>query len=114
MARNEAAEQSHDLLWQSEEPFATLVSSVEDYAIILLNPEGNIISWNTGAQRITGYEPEEIIGKHFLVFYTQEELSVTRQDMDFVPPRRRGSAELRPGESKKTYPDFGEAWSSRR
>ena len=68
MAQNESAEQSHDLPRQSEEPFDTLVSSVEDYAIILLSPEGNIISWNTGAQRITGYEPEEIIGKHFSVF----------------------------------------------
>ena len=74
MAQNEFEEQSHDLLRQSEEPFDTLVSSVEDYAIILLSPEGNIISWNTGAQRIAGYEPEEIIGKHFSVFYTQEEI----------------------------------------
>ena len=39
---------------------------------MLLSPEGNVISWNAGAQRIKGYKPEEIIGKHFSVFYTQE------------------------------------------
>jgi len=52
--------------------FDTLVSEVEDYAIFLLSPEGNVVSWNAGAQRIKGYTPEEIIGKHFSVFYTQE------------------------------------------
>jgi PAS domain S-box-containing protein len=62
----------HDSLWQSEEHFQTLVSGVEDYAIFLLSPEGNVVSWNSGAQRIKGYKAEEIIGKHFSVFYTQE------------------------------------------
>src|ERR1700747_2227513 len=61
-------------LLQREEHFDTLVSGVEDYAIFLLSPEGNIISWNAGAQRIKGYQPEEIVGKHHSVFYTQEAL----------------------------------------
>ena len=61
-------------LLQSKEHFDTLVSGVEDYAIFLLNPEGNVISWNAGAQRIKGYNAEEIVGKNFSVFYTQEAL----------------------------------------
>jgi PAS domain S-box-containing protein len=61
-------------LLQSEEHFDTLVSGVEDYAIFLLSPEGNVISWNAGAQRIKGYKAEEIVGKHFSVFYPQEAL----------------------------------------
>ena len=61
-------------LLQSKEHFDTLVSGVEDYAIFLLSPEGNVISWNAGAQRIKGYKAEEIIGKHFSVFYPQEAL----------------------------------------
>src|SRR5262249_34176127 len=55
-------------LQQSEQEFEALVSGVEDYAIFLLGPEGNVISWNAGAQRIKGYKPKEIIGKHFSVF----------------------------------------------
>ena len=61
-------------LRQSEELFRLLVSSVQDYAIFMLDPGGHIISWNAGAQRIKGYEPEEIIGKHFSVFYPKEDV----------------------------------------
>ena len=61
-------------LLQSEEHFDTLVSGVEDYAIFLLSPEGKVISWNAGAQRIKGYKAEEIVGKHFSVFYPEEAL----------------------------------------
>jgi PAS domain S-box-containing protein len=59
---------------QSQEHFDALVSGVEDYAIFLLSTEGNVISWNTGAQRIKGYKAEEIIGKHFSIFYPPEAL----------------------------------------
>jgi PAS domain S-box-containing protein len=63
-----AAEES---LRQSEERFRILVEGVRDYAIFMLDPNGVIISWNTGAQRIKGYLPSEIIGKHFSVFYEE-------------------------------------------
>jgi PAS domain S-box-containing protein len=53
--------------------FRRLVSSVRDYAIFMLDPGGHILSWNTGARHLKGYEPEEIIGKHFSVFYTDED-----------------------------------------
>ena len=49
-----------------------LVSSVQDYAIFALDPNGYILSWNAGAERIKGYAPEEIIGKHFSIFYPRE------------------------------------------
>jgi PAS domain S-box-containing protein len=49
-----------------------LVSSVQDYAIFALDPHGVILSWNAGAERIKGYKPEEIIGKHFSIFYPHE------------------------------------------
>ena len=52
-------------LQRSEEQFRLLVQGVTDYAIYMLDPEGNVTSWNAGAQRIKGYAPEEIIGKHF-------------------------------------------------
>jgi PAS domain S-box-containing protein len=61
-------------LRRSEERFRLLVEGVEDYAIFMLDPEGRVISWNAGAERITGYGEEEIIGEHFSVFYTEEDL----------------------------------------
>src|SRR5688572_31853478 len=57
---------------QVERRFQLLVEAVVDYAIFLLDTEGNIASWNTGAERIKGYRAEEIIGKHFSVFYPPE------------------------------------------
>ena len=50
-----------------------LIQSVVDYAIYMLGPEGHVVSWNTGAERIKGYAAKEIIGEHFSRFYTDEE-----------------------------------------
>lgn len=64
---------------ESEHPSSTgsrfelLVQSVTDYAIYMLDPQGRVTSWNAGARRFKGYEPEEIIGEHFSRFYTPEE-----------------------------------------
>jgi PAS domain S-box-containing protein len=59
-------------LKESEEKSRLLVDSVKDYAILMLNPEGMIMSWNKGAERIKGYTAKEIIGKHFSEFYNKE------------------------------------------
>jgi PAS domain S-box-containing protein len=56
----------------SEQMFRLLVSSVKDYAIFMLSPEGRILTWNEGAQRAKGYTADEVIGRHFSMFYTQE------------------------------------------
>jgi PAS domain S-box-containing protein len=56
-------------LRQSEQRFRLMVEAVQDYAIFMLDPKGNIAGWNAGAQRIKGYSAEEIIGKHFSCFY---------------------------------------------
>ena len=60
-------------LRESEQQFRLMVQSVTDYAIYMLDVEGNVASWNAGAQRIKGYAPEEIIGRHFSNFYTEED-----------------------------------------
>ena len=52
--------------------FRLLVESVQDYAIFVLDPDGNVLTWNSGAQAIKGYSRAEIIGKHFSVFYPRE------------------------------------------
>ena len=50
---------------RSEEQFRLLVEGVQGYAIFMLDPRGNVAGWNAGAERIKGYRPEEIIGRHF-------------------------------------------------
>ncbi|HEX3943589.1 MAG TPA: response regulator [Rhizomicrobium sp.] len=72
----ERAEQlatSTSKLEETERRFRLLVESVTDYAIYMLDRTGKVINWNPGAQRIKGYEREEIIGQHFSRFYTDEE-----------------------------------------
>jgi PAS domain S-box-containing protein len=53
----------------SEERFRLLVTSVQDYAIFMLDPSGHVNTWNVGAERIKGYKEEEILGRHFEIFY---------------------------------------------
>jgi PAS domain S-box-containing protein len=62
-------------LRQSEERFRLLVSEVMDYGILMLDPEGHIVSWNAGAERIKGYRSQEIIGRHFSCFYSKEDVA---------------------------------------
>ena len=65
--------QAEDRLRRSEEQFRLLLQGVGDCAIYMLDPDGHITSWNTGAQRIKGYTREEILGKHLSTFYTLED-----------------------------------------
>lgn len=64
---------AEEALTKSEEQFRRLIQGVTDYAIYMLDPDGHVASWNQGAQRIKGYDPEEIIGQHFSRFYTDED-----------------------------------------
>jgi two-component system, NtrC family, sensor kinase len=56
-------------LHSSETAFRLLVGSVEDYAIFMLDADGRVASWNRGAERINGYSAEEVLGRHFSIFY---------------------------------------------
>jgi two-component system, chemotaxis family, CheB/CheR fusion protein len=69
-------------LQQSEERFRLLVEGVKDYAIFALDTEGRVASWNRGAERIKGYRRDEIIGKHFSVFYPPEDIAAGKPDKD--------------------------------
>lgn len=63
---------SAQALIQSEDKYKKLVSSVKDYAIFMLTPDGYVASWNPGAKNLKGYSEEEIIGKHFSIFYPED------------------------------------------
>lgn len=68
----QARKQAETSLQKSDELFRLVVENVKDYAIFLLDAEGNVATWNQGAERIKGYKADEIIGKHFSQFYPTE------------------------------------------
>jgi PAS domain S-box-containing protein len=70
----EEAKRSELKLRETEERFRLLVDSVKDYAIFMLDPGGHIASWNRGAERIKGYAAGDVIGKHFSIFYPQQDI----------------------------------------
>ncbi len=80
-------------LRDSEERFRLFVEGVHEYAIILLDPQGNVISWNAGAERIKGYKAEEIIGRPFSTFYTPEEVATGNPAMELRLAAEQGSWE---------------------
>ena len=76
-----------------DDMFRRLVDSVHDYAIFLLTPEGRIASWNAGAERIKGYAPSEIVGRHFSTFYTPEALAARWPEEELNRARQFGRFE---------------------
>lgn len=66
-------ENQQGILHEERQRFELFINAVEDYAIFMLDPDGYVISWNTGAERIKGYDEEEILGEHFSIFYTDEQ-----------------------------------------
>ncbi|MGH7029248.1 MAG: PAS domain S-box protein, partial [Stellaceae bacterium] len=75
----------------SEERFRLLVQGVTDYAIFMLDPDGHVTNWNLGAERIHGYAADEIIGRHFSQFYTDEDRRNDRPAAALDTARRTGS-----------------------
>ena len=66
---------NEEVLRESEERFRLLVESVRDYAIFMLDPKGHVATWNAGAERIKGYHPDEIVGRHFSIFYPEDRIA---------------------------------------
>ena len=77
-------------LQDTAEQFHILVDSVEEYAIYLLDPNGDIITWNTGAEKIKGYSAKEIVGKHFTCFYTADDVAAGKPQRNLREAARRG------------------------
>jgi PAS domain S-box-containing protein len=84
---------AEEALKASEERFRLIVSNIKDYAIIVLNPEGQIISWNGAAQRIKGYQADEILGRHFSVFYPPEDIAARKPEIELKTAREEGRFE---------------------
>src|SRR5690606_33744185 len=75
------------------ENYEMLVNAVVDYAIYMLSPEGHVISWNAGAERIKGYRRDDILGAHFSCFFTEEDRAAGRPDHALAAALREGRAQ---------------------
>src|SRR5207248_1434791 len=71
-----------EALREKEEQLRLLVEGVEDYAICMLNPSGRVISWNSGAQRVTGFAESEIVGSDFALFYTPTDVKTEKPNRE--------------------------------
>jgi PAS domain S-box-containing protein len=80
-------------LFESEQRYRLLVSGVKDYAILMLNPEGLIVSWNEGAERLKGYKADEIIGQHFSRFYPPDALAAGKPALELLQAVAEGKFE---------------------
>ena len=96
-------------LRNSEERFRLLVEAVRDYAIFMLDPDGKVISWNAGAERIKGYQGAEIIGKHFSCFYPEEDLRNGKPQHELVVAAAEGRFE---DEGWRVRKDGSQFWAS--
>ncbi|WP_235516590.1 PAS domain S-box protein [Caballeronia cordobensis] len=78
---------------QSDAHFRLLVESVEDYAIFLLDAEGRVATWNNGAKRIKGYDAQDIVGRHFSVFYPPEDIAAGKPQKELAAAAHTGRVE---------------------
>jgi PAS domain S-box-containing protein len=76
-----------------DERFRILIDSVKEYAIFMLDPDGYVSTWNSGAQRIKGYRADEIIGKHFSTFYPEEDLRAGKTEYELEVAASEGRFE---------------------
>jgi PAS domain S-box-containing protein len=95
-----------DALRQSEQRFRLLIDAVQDYAIFMLDPEGIVMSWNSGAERMKGYGRDEIIGRHFSHFFTPEDRAAGKPWEELATARRTGRAEMEAWRVKKNGERF--------
>jgi PAS domain S-box-containing protein len=77
-------------LRQSEEQFRLLVEEVQDYAIFMLSPQGHVLTWNKGAERIKGYKADQIIGRHFSCFYPLEVIAEGKPEQELRTAIKQG------------------------
>ena len=84
---------AEEALRQSEERLRLVVSSVTDYAILMLDLDGCVVSWNEGAERIIGYRAEEIIGQHFSHFYLAEDIDKGKPVFELAEATSNGRSE---------------------
>ena len=98
----------------AEQRFQLLVEAVTDYAIYMLEPDGRIATWNPGARRFKGYEADEIIGRHFSTFFTEEDAAAGLPEHILRTAAEEGRFEAEGWRVARTAPASGRrSWSIR-
>jgi PAS domain S-box-containing protein len=105
----EALDRDREVLQQSEERMRLLLESVTDYAIFMLDPAGNVTSWNAGAKAIKGYGAEEIVGRHFSCFYTPEDVQAGKPEEELRTAATQGRCE---SEGWRVRKDGSRLWAN--
>ena len=90
-ALQEQLRRQTETLRESEERFRLMVEEVKDYAIFMLDAEGRIATWNTGAQRLKGYAADEVLGEHFARFYPPEVVAAGKPQHELTVAAEQGS-----------------------
>jgi PAS domain S-box-containing protein len=96
-------------LRRSEDRFRLVAEAVQDYAIFMLDPEGHVSTWNTGAERIKGYKAAEIIGRHFACFFLEEDIRAGKPGQELKTAVERGRFE---DESLRRRKDGSTFWAN--
>jgi len=93
----------------SEDSYRLLVESVKDYAIVMLDPDGHVASWNAGAERFKGYRAAEIVGKHFSCFYPADAVQRGLPEQELKTAAKDGRFE---GEGWRVRKDGKQFWAN--
>lgn len=110
VARKNSSEGSEKLSFApSPEMLQLLIGNIKEYAIIMLDPRGNITNWTPAAERLKGYRAEEIIGKHFSAFYSKEDVDDGKCDRELEIASREGKYE---DEGWRIRKDGSRFWAS--
>jgi PAS domain S-box-containing protein len=105
-AENARGAQIRDQLRASEEMYRLMLDGIKDYAVYMLTPQGEVASWNTGAARIKGYETDEILGRHFAVFYKEADRRQNHPEKALEEAVRTGRHENRGWRLRKDGSEF--------
>lgn len=101
-----AKKKRHSLEFLSAQEYRSLVEAIADFAIYMLDPDGHIISWNLGAERFKGYKADEVLGKHFRMFYTEEDREIGLPERAISIARAEGRFENEGWRSRKDRSRF--------
>lgn len=104
-----ALQKKHDAAADELDKYKLLVESVQDYAIFLMDPKGHIKTWNKGAEKNSGYKADEIIGKHFSIFYEQPDVEAKKPEKELEIASQFGRVE---DEDWRVRKDGTKYWAS--
>src|SRR5690348_6015691 len=87
------SDQENRPLWNIEDAWTALMQNVKDYGIFMLDPQGLVVMWNTGAERMFGYLSDEILGQPFCIIFTQHDIEKLQPQFEMQEAREKGRCE---------------------